>query len=201
MGFYHGNAANCLRVMPNYALKFMFNDTFKELVRKPGQKQLGFNQLMIAGMLDCAVQTVRKEGWLALYNGYPISLIAGTPYVGFQMTFNTMLLRYMPLDPDTGKVPIHFKLLVYPGDTMRRRMQVDGIDGAKKVYRNFFHCFQSILATEGVMGLYRGIGANALRCIPGAAIQFTAYDCFKAALGLGKKGGTTEKANKGKTAR
>jgi len=40
-----------VRVIPVYSLKFAFNDTFKEMVKKPGQKELNFYQLMISGSL------------------------------------------------------------------------------------------------------------------------------------------------------
>ncbi|GAB5364216.1 hypothetical protein AAMO2058_000950300 [Amorphochlora amoebiformis] len=227
LGFWKGNAANCLRVMPNYALKFTFNDTFRDMVKRPDQKKLSFGQLMLAGSLagmfqltmtyplevlrartsmseafgnhygglvDCAVKTVRQEGVGALYNGYAISLLSGTPYVGFQMSFNTLLKRLMPRN-GKGKIAIHHKLLcgalaglsaqtiIFPGDTMRRRMQVDGINGQPKQYKNFVHCFQTIVRTEGVMGLYRGLMTNVVRCIPGASIQFVAYDSFQNLLG------------------
>jgi len=52
-GFYRGNGANILRVIPVYALKFAFNDWFRNMVRTPGQKdsEMSFNQLMTSGIL------------------------------------------------------------------------------------------------------------------------------------------------------
>jgi hypothetical protein len=35
---YRGNGANVVRIIPNYGLKFMFNDTFKNIVKRPGSK-------------------------------------------------------------------------------------------------------------------------------------------------------------------
>ena len=35
--FYKGNGANVLRVIPVYALKFAFNDSFKATIARPGQ--------------------------------------------------------------------------------------------------------------------------------------------------------------------
>ena len=37
-GFYKGNGANIARILPAYSLKFMFNDTYKAMVLRPGQK-------------------------------------------------------------------------------------------------------------------------------------------------------------------
>jgi hypothetical protein len=43
-GLYKGNGANVVRVIPTYALKFAFNDTFKDMLRKPGQTRLTTTQ-------------------------------------------------------------------------------------------------------------------------------------------------------------
>lgn len=67
----------------------------------------------------------------------------------------------------------------YWGDTVKRRMQSDGINGEKKLYRNTLDCIKRILATEGTMGFHRGFMVNVLRSVPGTAIQLTAYDLLK----------------------
>jgi len=53
MGLYKGNFANVIRVIPVYALKFAFNDFFKDIVRKEGQldRDMNFYQLMLSGTL------------------------------------------------------------------------------------------------------------------------------------------------------
>lgn len=51
IGLYKGNGANVLRVIPVYALKFAFNDKFKDMVRKSPNEQLGFWQLVASGSL------------------------------------------------------------------------------------------------------------------------------------------------------
>ena len=45
---YYGNMANCVRIIPVYALKFTFNDTYKNLVKREGQqlKDLSFSQMI-----------------------------------------------------------------------------------------------------------------------------------------------------------
>jgi len=67
-GWFKGNGANVVRVVPVYALKFAFNDTFKEMFHTPG-KPLTFFQLMMSGTLaglfqQCAtypLETVRTR--------------------------------------------------------------------------------------------------------------------------------------------
>jgi solute carrier family 25 phosphate transporter 23/24/25/41 len=48
-GMFKGNGANVVRVIPVYALKFSFNDMFREMFRRPGQQQLGVRELILAG--------------------------------------------------------------------------------------------------------------------------------------------------------
>jgi hypothetical protein len=51
LALWNGNGANCLRVIPVYAMKFTFNDFFRDVVRKPGQldEDLSISQLMACG--------------------------------------------------------------------------------------------------------------------------------------------------------
>lgn len=58
--------------------------------------------------------------------------------------------------------------LMYPGDTLRRRMQTSGIGGEAKTYTSTWHCARTMVRQEGVKGLYRGIWANTVKAIPNA---------------------------------
>jgi hypothetical protein len=44
------------------------------------------------------------------------------------------------------------------------------------------HCFTTVVRTEGIMTLFAGLGANAIRGVPGAGIQFAAYGFFMRVL-------------------
>ncbi|MDC0367058.1 hypothetical protein OAM67_01385 [bacterium] len=118
-GLWKGNGINGLRVAPVYALKFGFNDVFKNLLGS----DLGPGHLMAAGtaaglcqslvtypletirtrltsgvalglfydgIWDCFRSTMRYEGTQALYKGLGPTLVTGAPYVGLQMTFFSM---------------------------------------------------------------------------------------------------------------
>ena len=72
--------------------------------------------------------------------------------------------------------------ITYPGDTIRRRMQTNGMGGAPRLYRHSWDCCVQTVRNEGVRGLFHGLKANVVRSIPGAAIQFAAYDTLKEVL-------------------
>jgi solute carrier family 25 phosphate transporter 23/24/25/41 len=226
LSLYKGNGANVLRVIPVYALKFMFNDYYKEMVRTPDQVgPLSFGQLVMAGsaagvsqimltyplelvrtrlalgsetlagnkfkgIVDCFQMTVRKEGMKSLYKGIGPTLLSGTPYIGLQMTFydvfksmfhSQSVLTDLAAGACAGLVA---QTITYPGDTLRRRMQTNGMGGSLSVYKNSFDAIKLILQREGPAAFFKGLRANIVTCIPGAAIQFVAYDSFKRVLGV-----------------
>lgn len=54
-------------------------------------------------------------------------------------------------------------VFVQPLDLVKTRMQIQGVGGTKKEYKNTFDAFTKILQKEGVVGIYRGLGAGLLR--------------------------------------
>lgn len=83
------------------------------------------------GIIHCGVDTVKREGWTALYKGFGPTLLSGSPYVGLQMTFYQVYQRSIPED---SPVPLSLRALVagalagltaqtitFPGDTLRSR--------------------------------------------------------------------------------
>jgi len=74
--------------------------------------------------------------------------------------------------------------IVFPGDTIRKRMQTNGIGGHTRHYSSSLDCFNKILRAEGIRGFFKGLSANIARTLPGAAIQFSCYDFCKQYFGL-----------------
>ena len=231
LALYKGNGANVARVIPNYSLKFMFNDIINNLVIKPGQERstmtfqqmlgagtlAGLSQMSITypletvrtrltlslslaggtayrGIIDCFRQTIRSEGFFALYKGFGVATLSGAPYVGIQMSVYSFLShQILPVRPD-GSNAVQWKLvagatagvmaqsMMYWGDTLRRRMQTNGIGGEKKIYSSTWNCASIIMKNEGIRGSYRGLWANTLKAFPLAGLQFVFFDMIKHAL-------------------
>jgi solute carrier family 25 phosphate transporter 23/24/25/41 len=242
-GLFKGNGANCLRVIPVYALKFSLNDTFKEraaaaqaaAARLPPGAPLpelsiaskigagcaaGVIQIMLTYPLDlvrtrlqlaeaagasyrgighCMRDTWAKEGPTALYKGLLPSMAAGVPYVGLQMTFYSELKNrlgpLLPARPDGSPTVLAMlacgsaagitaQTICYPLDTVRHRMQANGIGGQARVYGSTWGCVVQMAQREGARGFFKGWGLNTFRALPGAAVQFTSYDTLKRLLGI-----------------
>jgi hypothetical protein len=228
LALWKGNLANVVRVVPNYALKFMFNDRISDLVRKPGEarNKMSFQQDLAAGTLaglfqmaitypletvrtrltldkqlaggvsyrgifHCFVATSKAEGASALYKGFGVAVLSGAPYVGLQMSVYKLAQKYLPKQSDGVSSSVVWKMvsgaiagivaqsLMYPGDTLRRRMQTNGIGGEKRVYTTTWHCVKETMRKEGVQGFYKGLTANTLKAFPLAGFQFVFFDFLK----------------------
>jgi len=149
------------------------------------------------GMLDCFVSTLKSEGPSALYKGIGPTWLSGAPYVGLQMSLYEICKRFCPTIPDqSGKISPFWSMtagaaagiiaqtITYPGDTIRRRMQTNGIGGHARTYTNSWDCCVKTWRHEGYRGFFKGCWANTVRAIPGASIQFVMYDYCKDGLQL-----------------
>ncbi len=72
--------------------------------------------------------------------------------------------------------------IMYPNDTVRRRMQVAGAMGGgaeDRVFTGPLDCARDTFARGGLRRFYRGVGPYLVRMVPNAAIQFAVYESLK----------------------
>jgi solute carrier family 25 (mitochondrial phosphate transporter), member 23/24/25/41 len=128
------------------------------------------------------------------FKGLGPTILSGAPYTGIQMTVYELLQRATEAN-ETGQRGVLWTLfngaiaglaaqtVTYPGDTVRRRMQTNGAGGTARVYKNSIDCTIKMMKNEGIKGFFKGAWTNTVRCLPGAAIQFAAYEACKKVLG------------------
>jgi len=133
-----------------------------------------------AGILDCTRQLWAKAGFRGFYNGYGPAMVYIVPYSGVDLcVFNLFKDLYTERHPQQS--PSLSALLfgstvactagqfaAYPFQLLRTRAQAQG--GQEHALRSGPLLLQ-ILATEGVRGLYRGMGANLLKLLPAVSIS------------------------------
>ncbi|KAG6551837.1 hypothetical protein Mapa_006655 [Marchantia paleacea] len=74
-------------------------------------------------------------------------------------------------------------LASYPIDTVRRRMMMTSGEATK--YSSSAAAFKEIIAKEGTKSLFKGAGANILRCfIAGVPVCWLVYDRLQICFGL-----------------
>jgi len=142
------------------------------------------------GIIDCLQKTIKNEGPRAIYKGYLASLAGIIPYTGTQFwAYDKLATAFRD---EKGKTSVPMKLLAgalggavaqsisYPMDTVRRRLQVQGVTAGKaSLYTGTWDCMVKVAKTEGIRGFYRGVIVNALRAGPSQAVQFASYSLLK----------------------
>jgi len=146
------------------------------------------SELTVWGM---TLKVVREEGGIrALYRGIITTSMGVAPYVG--INFATYeFLRGVITPPGNSSVPRKLtcgalagsisQTLTYPFDVLRRKMQVTGMKAGvlDAKYSGALDALQSILRTEGLRGLYRGLWPNLLKVAPSIATSFFTYELVK----------------------
>ncbi|XP_056592941.1 mitochondrial adenyl nucleotide antiporter SLC25A23 isoform X2 [Triplophysa dalaica] len=151
-----------------------------------------------SSVADCAKQILAKEGALAFYKGYLPNLLGIIPYAGIDLAVyetlkNAWLQKHTDGRADPGVMVLVGcgtvsstcgQLASYPLALIRTRMQAQAsIKGGPQV--SMLTLFRSIVAQEGLVGLYRGIAPNFLKVIPAVSISYVVYEHMRKVLGVG----------------
>lgn len=82
-----------------------------------------------------------------------------------------------------GIAGIVSKCAVFPLDTIRKRLQVQGPTRERYVHKDIpvysqgiLHCTKDIIQKEGMRGLYKGLGVALLKSGPSAAVTLWVFD-------------------------
>jgi hypothetical protein len=140
-----------------------------------------------SGVWDCIVKTVRREGPLALYNGYSALLMSrtiGLPFYfgGYELTKQALQGPTPPgrtATPPTNTTALLagtmagwcFWTSCYPCDYIKTKMQM-----APKGSTSFVKVLTETVRTHGVRQLYSGYGACMLRSAPANASVWFAME-------------------------
>ena len=138
---------------------------------------------------------VAKDGVTGLYQGYGVALVGSAYYrilyLGGYDAIKSELLHQSDSKQLTWiqrlvlaqSISLMAGTLAYPLDSIRRRMMMQaGQARAERAYRNGWHCFQTVLKTEGIRGFFLGLGPNIVRSV-GGAMLLVAYDTMRDWLG------------------
>ncbi|BFZ03037.1 hypothetical protein BsWGS_06076 [Bradybaena similaris] len=152
----------------------------------------------IYNSIASAVQIILKEeGVKGFYRGLLPAAAQVGPQMGFQFglyaAFNGIWNSSLGLWPATPPESLQSlicgsgsgliaKLLVYPLDVVKKRLQVQGFEkarqtfGAVRKYRGLFHCLQVSLREEGFACLYKGLAPSLLKASLVAGANYCIYE-------------------------
>jgi hypothetical protein len=154
--------------------------------------------------IGAAFKGVLSEvGPRGLYAGLGPTLIAMFPYVGVEfMIYETSkiaieaIMSKTSVEGESVSLPIIISLglgalagaaaqtSAHPLDVVRKRLQIQGINGNPVLYKNTFDCVSGVMRKEGAGALYKGLGPACVATIPGTGIAYITYEFMKNLLSL-----------------
>lgn len=145
------------------------------------------------GLLDVFYKVSKNEGVLALWRGNLVNVIRYMPTQALMFAFHGIYKPYLcSFDPKTdfwkftiGNVVASSAagatslVFVYPLDFARTRLGTDIGRGSERQFTGLFDCFNRILKTDGIRGLYKGFETYLLVITIYRGISFGGYNIFK----------------------
>lgn len=145
------------------------------------------------GLVASIRDITKHEGYMGFFRGLRAGIAQIVPYMGlffalyegFKPAFADVHLPFGSGDAVAGiTASILSKSAVFPLDTVRKRLQVQGptrsryLGGAKiPVYdRGVFGTMAMIISREGTKGLYRGLGVSLVKAAPASAVTMWTYE-------------------------
>lgn len=149
---------------------------------------LGKHEGKLPGMWQTMINMYKNEGGvLGLYRGIIPTVAGVAPYVGLNfMVYESV--RGWFTEPGE-KHPVWYRKLAagaisgavaqtctYPFDVLRRRFQINSMSGMGYQYKGIWDAVRTIVAQEGIMGLYKGIVPNLLKVAPSMASSWLSFE-------------------------
>lgn len=135
-------------------------------------------------MWEFTLQMYQQQGIRGFFAGVGPGLYGIVPYMGFNfLIYETLVGEKTTINAGmagaiSGGVS---KLLVYPLDTIKKRIQVEAFyEGRRPV--SMTDCFVSIVREEGPLSLYRGIVPSVIKNMIATSLAFSIYTLTQNAL-------------------
>ncbi|KAK4385384.1 Calcium-binding mitochondrial carrier protein SCaMC-1 [Sesamum angolense] len=195
-GLYKGLGATLLGVGPNLAISFSVYETARSYWHFHRPEDSTVLVSLTCGSLSGIASSTVYYVLLAFEN----SLVYGQK-TGTQREWSCLWFLFLPYllhkmsqsatSPPSSTTPstneeqrnIGEKVVAYPLDLVRRRMQLEGAGGRARVYNTgLFGTLRHIIRSEGWRGLYRGILPEYYKVVPSVGIVFMTYEKLKQLL-------------------
>lgn len=169
------------------------------------------NERVYEGLVRAISDIRRDEGFRGYFRGIGAGLGSIVPYMGiFFAAYETLRLPLSGIwvlpfgsgDAAAGVLASVFaKTSTFPLDLVRKRIQVQGPTRERYINKNIpeysgtLRTMRTILAAEGVRGLYRGLTVSLIKAAPASAVTMWTYERalkFYMTLGGGETVGSEE---------
>lgn len=136
---------------------------------------------------------IRDEGPKAFFKGLPATCLSISPYSALNFCAFDMFKKFVP-EGAQGIAYASFGATLlasgtcYPLDTIRRQMQLKS-----STYTGVIDAGVSIIARDGVSGMFKGFLPNIVKNAPNKSIQLTMFDLLKRKIAESEKALLEEK--------
>jgi solute carrier family 25 phosphate transporter 23/24/25/41 len=126
-------------------------------------------------------QALRKIKFASLYSGLRVSMIGYGPFNAFNFMFFNIYKKRISESPipkefvkflSGGFAGMTALTLTYPTDLLRKHYQMRGFNNDVPKYNGVIDGFATVIRTNGIRGLYRGLVPSYVRIFPCLGIQF-----------------------------
>eukprot|EP00195_Chlamydomonas_chlamydogama_P017277 CAMPEP_0202901560 /NCGR_PEP_ID=MMETSP1392-20130828/14325_1 /ASSEMBLY_ACC=CAM_ASM_000868 /TAXON_ID=225041 /ORGANISM="Chlamydomonas chlamydogama, Strain SAG 11-48b" /LENGTH=304 /DNA_ID=CAMNT_0049588141 /DNA_START=206 /DNA_END=1120 /DNA_ORIENTATION=- len=167
-------------------------DRIKLLFQVQAVASSGTSPTAYTGVLQAGSKILREEGVLAFWKGNGINIVRIFPYSAAQLAANDSYKRV--LADDHGELTVARRLtagacagmtataLTHPLDTVRLRLALPN-----HPYKGATDAVVTMVRTEGVISLYKGLMPTLIGVAPYAALNFASYDLAKKWLYHGER--------------
>ena len=139
------------------------------------------------GTWDCAMKTIKADGFRGLYRGIWTPLVGVTPIFslcftvyGFGQNIQRTPGKELTLAQhwNAGMLAgVATTVIMAPGERIKCLLQTSG-----DKYKSTWDCMKAVYREGGIRGVYRGSAATLLRDVPGTGAYFASYEWLKTAL-------------------
>ncbi|KVI11357.1 Mitochondrial carrier domain-containing protein [Cynara cardunculus var. scolymus] len=214
-GYWKGNLAQVLRILPYSAVQLFAYESYKKLYRgKDGELSVigrlaagasagmtstfvRFSLLFLlsdfaeCSTLDVVVKMLKEEGLGSFYRGLVPSLIGIAPYVAVNFCVFDLVKKSLP---EKFRNKTEASLITAFAAATIATLTCYPLDTIRRQmqmrgtpYKTVLDAFPGIIARDGVAGLYRGFVPNALKTLPNSSIRLTTFDAMKHLIAASEK--------------
>lgn len=175
-------------------------DRIKLLFQVQAVPSAGTSATAYTGVWQAATKIAREEGIHAFWKGNGTNIIRIFPYSAAQLASNDQYKRLLAREDGELTVPRRLAAgacagmtataLTHPLDTLRLRLALPNSG-----YTGLSNAFVTIIRSEGVGALYKGLAPTLVGIAPYAALNFASYDLLKRRLYNNKNSNIPQQQN------
>lgn len=143
------------------------------------------------GWFKTLMRMAKEEGIGSWFRGVTPTLLGALPYEGIKFSVFGSFKKHQPQFIKDNGLSWAYKLfagavagglagiIMFPNDTVRRILQMQGSDGKANEYKSTIDCYVKTFQRGGIKRMYHGLTPYLIRMVPSSAIQFFVFESLR----------------------